>query len=180
MKNEYLVVLDRDGVINVDHGHVHSIDRFEFIDGIFEFCRIAIARDCMVVVATNQAGIARGLFTEGDFEKLNVWMLQSFLDQGVEISHVFYCPHHPDFSEGLRAGCQCRKPEPGMLIKALEFSSIQAENAVFIGDKNSDILAGKAANFGRTIKIGDPSSDASQNFSSIREMCEYSKLNWII
>jgi len=111
--------LDRDGIINVDHGYVHKIKDFEFVEGIFELCQKAQANGYSIFVITNQAGIARGYYQVDDFNILTKWMMDKFRNNGIEIIEVFYCPHH--FDNGVnefKIDCECRKPKPGMLIAA--------------------------------------------------------------
>ena len=144
--------LDRDGIINVDQGYVHKIADFEFVDGIFELCLRAIAKGYQIFVITNQAGIARGYYDIATFEKLSKWMVDEFAKKDVEITKVYYCPHHP--SKGVNefvSSCQCRKPEPGMILKAQQEFSINIEESTFIGDKISDMEA--ASNAGIECKI---------------------------
>lgn len=133
--------LDRDGVINVDKAYVFRIDDFEFIPGIFELCRKYRSEGYLIIVITNQAGIARGLYTEKDFEELTLWMTDQFRDRGIEIAKVYHCPHHPYFT----GPCDCRKPEPGMLLHAVRDFDLDISQCVLIGDKESDLEAGRRA-----------------------------------
>ncbi len=99
--------LDRDGTINVDHGYVHEIDNFEFIDGVIDAMRELKKMGFALVVVTNQSGIARGKFTEAQFETLTEWMDWSLADRDVDLDGIYYCPHHPqgsveEFRQGLR------------------------------------------------------------------------------
>lgn len=130
--------LDRDGVVNLDKHYVHKIEEFEFIDGVFQVCRYFKKLGYLIIVVTNQAGIARGYYSEDDFFKLNSWMIEQFFLENIVIDKVYYCPHHPDFS----GPCFCRKPNPGMLLSAKRRFNIDMFNSVLIGDKPSDILAG--------------------------------------
>ena len=134
--------LDRDGIINIDHGYVHKIEEFDFVDGIFTLCQKAQQLDYKIFVITNQAGIARGYYTIADFQKLTKWMVEQFAEQKVEITDVYFCPHHPDkgVNEYVQV-CHCRKPEPGMIIKAQKEHQIDLVNSVFVGDKGSDMAA---------------------------------------
>ncbi|MFT6693094.1 MAG: D-glycero-D-manno-heptose 1,7-bisphosphate phosphatase [Colwellia sp.] len=144
--------LDRDGIINIDHGYVHKIEDFEFIDGIFELCRLAIAKGYQIFVITNQAGIARGYYDQATFEALSQWMVNAFAEQAITIAKVYYCPHHP--IEGVNEfvmPCHCRKPEPGMIIQAQQEFSLTLAESVFIGDKVSDMQA--ASNAGIKFRI---------------------------
>jgi D-glycero-D-manno-heptose 1,7-bisphosphate phosphatase len=139
--------LDRDGVINIDFGHVHRIENFVFIDGIFDLCLAAQQKGYLIIVVTNQAGIGKGLYTEDEFMKLNSWMINQFKIKGVNISKTYYCPHKPEDE------CNCRKPNPGMILKATEEFNIKPSDSILIGDNISDILACNNAKIGRCVKI---------------------------
>ncbi len=129
--------LDRDGVINVEKDYLYKIEDFEFIDGIIELCHYYIHQDYLIIVVTNQSGIARGYYDEDDFNELTAWIISAFYERGVEITHVYHCPHHPDVS----GKCSCRKPNPGMLYDAKEEYDIDLENSILVGDKERDIEA---------------------------------------
>ncbi len=129
--------LDRDGVINVDTAYLHKIEDFKFIDGIFDLCRRCQKKGYLIVVVTNQSGIARGQYTEEDFETLTHWMVEQFGEAGIRVSGVYHCPHHPD----ITGACRCRKPEPGMLLDAAEDLNIDLANSLLVGDKERDIEA---------------------------------------
>lgn len=135
------IFLDRDGVINVDHGYVSNQDDFEFIEGVFEACRAFKEKGYLLVVVTNQSGIARGMFTEDDFMALTEWMDWNFADKGVDFDGIYFCPHHPD----ITGDCACRKPKPGMLLDAQRFLKIDMANSVMIGDKAGDLKAAQEA-----------------------------------
>jgi len=141
------VFLDRDGVINIEKAYLHTIEAFEFIDGVFEACRTWQQRGFTLFIVTNQSGIGRGYYTETDFEILTEWMLETFRRHGVTITQVYHCPHTPD------AGCSCRKPLPGMLLEAKEAYGIDMEASWMVGDKESDIEAARAAGIGHTILV---------------------------
>jgi D-glycero-D-manno-heptose 1,7-bisphosphate phosphatase len=141
--------LDRDGVINIDKNYVHKISDFEFVDGIFDFCKKYQDAGYLIIVITNQAGIAREYYGHDDFAKLTVWMTNQFKLQGIEIAKVYYCPHHPDFDKH----CNCRKPNPGMILDAKREFDIDLNNSVLIGDKPSDIGAGRSAGIEKLILI---------------------------
>jgi D-glycero-D-manno-heptose 1,7-bisphosphate phosphatase len=133
--------LDRDGVINVDKVHVYLEKDFEFSEGIFGLCRKYFDAGYIILVITNQAGIAKGLYTEADFLHLTEWMIDQFHNRGIVISKVYYCPHHPD----ITGDCECRKPRPGMILQAIEDFSLNISECVLIGDNESDIAAGRNA-----------------------------------
>ena len=129
--------LDRDGVINVEKNYLHTIEAFEFIEGIFALCRFFQAKGYQIIVVTNQSGIARGYYTEEDFNGLTAWMIDAFNHEDVKITAVYHCPHHPDIS----GECACRKPEPGMLLEAAKAYDIDLKSSLMIGDKERDIEA---------------------------------------
>lgn len=143
--------LDRDGTINIEKNYVYKIDAFKFQPGIFELIRKYQNDGFLIFIITNQSGIARGYFTEKDFHILNDWMLEQFRTNGIKISSVYYCPHHPE----ITGNCDCRKPLPGMILQAIKQYNISAVNSVLIGDKKRDILAGQNAGIGKNLYIQD-------------------------
>lgn len=148
--------LDRDGVINVDHGYVHRPDQFAFIDGIFDLCRQARDLGYLIVVVTNQAGIGRGFYTEQAFRDLTAWMKQRFADQGIDIAAVYFCPHHAEHGVGeYKRECERRKPNPGMLLDAAREHAIDLSRSLLIGDKESDVEAGLRTDLALTIRFGE-------------------------
>jgi D-glycero-D-manno-heptose 1,7-bisphosphate phosphatase len=146
--------LDRDGVINVEKDYLYKIEDFEFVDGIFELCKYYQKLGFIIVVVTNQSGIARKYYTENDFEKLTSWMLQKFLHNGIEIKKVYHCSHHPE----ITGECSCRKPNPGMLLQAAKDLNIDLKNSVMVGDKQRDILAGLNAGLSTTYLFDETKS----------------------
>jgi D-glycero-D-manno-heptose 1,7-bisphosphate phosphatase len=133
--------IDRDGVINIDKVHVFLRKDFEFTPGIFDLCRSYLDKGFLIIVITNQAGIAKGIYSENDFLKLTDWMIREFKNKGITISKVYHCPHHPDFT----GQCECRKPKPGMILKAEKEFDLDLSASVLIGDKESDLQAGRSA-----------------------------------
>ena len=129
--------LDRDGVINIEKDYLYKIEDFEFIDGLFDLCKYYQELGYLIIVVTNQSGIARKYYSEADFTKLTDWMLHVFHENSIEISHVYHCPHHPD----INGSCICRKPEPGMILQAQKEFDIDLSNSIMIGDKERDIEA---------------------------------------
>lgn len=146
--------LDRDGVLNVDHGHVHARPRFDWIDGAARAVKRLTDLGYLIVVATNQSGIARGLYDDATFRALSDWMVGELARAGGRIDAVYYCPHHPTEGQGeLRRVCACRKPAPGLLTAALADYRIDAARSFFIGDKDTDMQAAAAAGV-RGLKFG--------------------------
>lgn len=148
------VFLDRDGVINVDHGYVHDEHDFEFIDGVFDAARKLQAKGYLLVLVTNQSGIARGKFSEDRFLSLTQWMDWNFEDNGVAFDGIYYCPHHAEFGVGeYKQDCDCRKPKPGMFLSARDFLNIDMSNSAMVGDKAEDLMAADAAGIGTKILV---------------------------
>lgn len=135
--------LDRDGVINVNHGYVHKTEDFEFVDGIFDICRFAQERGYLLIVVTNQAGIGRGYYTEDTFHELTAWMCKQFESHGITLTKVYWCPDHPEHGIGIyKRESEFRKPAPGMILQACREFNIDPSESILVGDKPSDIKAG--------------------------------------
>ncbi|MDG5816940.1 HAD family hydrolase [Chitinispirillales bacterium ANBcel5] len=131
--------LDRDGVINLDCGYPHKPEHIRFRDGIFELCKKALQHNYLIIVVTNQAGIARGYFKESDVEGLHEWMKLQFRSRGVIITDFYYCPYHPSATlQSYRKDSTFRKPGPGMILQAACEHNIDIERSIMIGDKESD------------------------------------------
>lgn len=186
--NSKAIFLDRDGVINVEKNYVGSVSDFEFQTEIFQLCRLFQEKGFLIIIITNQAGIAKGLYSLIDFEKLNDWMISRFKEEGISVSETFYCPHHPDaLIPELSIECNCRKPKPGMILKASKKYNIELNESILIGDKESDILAGINSGIPRNFMIkSHPNEDyskktfATQVFNNLSEMLYFFRLNFII
>jgi D-glycero-D-manno-heptose 1,7-bisphosphate phosphatase len=161
--------LDRDGVINLDRGHVHRPDQFEFVPGIFELARFwtnELRRP--IVVVTNQSGIGRGYFDESAYADLTRWMCDCFEAERTAITRVYHCPYHPlDGIGAYRCDHPWRKPKPGMLLQAVSDLGLDPARCTILGDKMSDMEAGAAAGIGlrvligpRDAKTGEPAHEA--------------------
>jgi D-glycero-D-manno-heptose 1,7-bisphosphate phosphatase len=146
--------LDRDGVINVDTGYVYRWEDFQFIPGAIEGMRRLHQAGYALVVITNQSGIARGYYSEKDFEALSTKMCAYLAEQGCPITAVYHCPHLPSGSVApYNRECECRKPMPGMIQRACSEWHFMAEESLLIGDKPSDMQAGRAANIGQVFLV---------------------------
>ncbi|SON49434.1 D-glycero-beta-D-manno-heptose 1,7-bisphosphate 7-phosphatase [Vibrio tapetis] len=164
------VFLDRDGVINVDHGYVHDEHDFEYVEGVFEAAKKFQDMGFMLVLVTNQSGIARGMFSEDRFLSLTQWMDWNFADNGVELDGIYYCPHHPEHGVGkYKQDCDCRKPKPGMFLSAQEFLDIDMAKSVMIGDKAEDMMAADAAGVGTKILVrtGKPITEIGESLATV-------------
>ena len=141
------IFLDRDGVINHEVNYLHKISEFKFINGIFESCLNFQELGYQIIIVTNQSGIARGYYKESDYEKLTQWMLGQFNKHNVNILNVFHCPHGPESS------CDCRKPKPGMFLKAKNQYDIDMGKSWMIGDSEVDISAAASCGIENTILV---------------------------
>lgn len=148
------VILDRDGIINKDGSYLYRSEDFYFLDGIFSFCRAAQQKGYLLIIATNQSGIARGYYTEDDFKRLNDWMCSQFEEHGVTISRIYYCPFHPANGVGkYKMDSYDRKPKPGMIFKARDEFDLDLQNCIVIGDRDSDMEAGRNAGVGTLLLL---------------------------
>jgi len=146
------IFLDRDGVINIDTHYVHKIEDFKFCKGIFNCCHYLQSLRYLLIIITNQSGIDRGYYTHNDFKVLTEWMLSKFKENGVTITDVYYCPDTPE------QATKFRKPNPGMILKAQEKYNINLKDSWLIGDKLTDIEAGKNANIPNLILLSEKES----------------------
>ena len=147
--------LDRDGTINVDYGYVYQPEKFELIEGIVELCQQAQKKGYLIIVITNQSGIARGYYTDDDFQKINQHMIKLFAEKGVKITDVFYCPE----LSGSR-----RKPECGMFLEARDKYNIDMAQSISVGDKERDVVAGQKAGVGMNFLFN------GDNFNQLKEV----------
>ncbi|MBN2036092.1 MAG: HAD family hydrolase [Chitinispirillaceae bacterium] len=131
--------IDRDGIINEDTGYPHLPEQIRFRPGIFDLCRSAMNKGYLLIVITNQAGVAKGKFPEEDVKALHVWMKEQFKERGIDIAGTYYCPHHKDgVVPGYGIDCNCRKPKPGMIEQAILDFAIDVSASLVVGDKLSD------------------------------------------
>lgn len=148
IKNKALF-LDRDGTLNIEKKYVFKIEDFEFTDGIVELIKSYQDQNFLIIIVSNQSGIARGYYSENDYQILTKWMINKLKTYGINVAKVYHCPHHPDYT----GECDCRKPKPGMILKAIHEFNINPSESVLIGDKKSDILAGQNAGIAKNIFI---------------------------
>lgn len=134
------IFLDRDGVINKEKGYVVRLEDFVFTDNIFSSLEKLQKAGFMFVVITNQSGIAKGLYRHEDVEVIHNYLLKTMKENGISIAEIYYCPHHPDVEP-----CICRKPDSGMIEKAIARFNIDVTKSWFIGDKERDMQAAEKA-----------------------------------
>ena len=137
---------DRDGVLNIDHGYVGDVSRFELIEGAAQAIRLCREAGYLVFVVTNQSGVARGLFEEEDVKALHDHMRAQLAAKGAAIDDIRYCPHHPEAKrERYRKDCSWRKPGTGMILDIARHWPLDLARSFLVGDKASDMEAARAA-----------------------------------
>lgn len=141
------LLLDRDGIVNVDHGFVYRIEDFAFVPGIFDLVREAARRDMPIAIVTNQSGIGRGLYAEADFAVLTAWMRHRFAEAGAPIAAVYHAPEAPAQASPRR------KPGPGMVLEAARDLGLDLGLSVMVGDRASDMQAARAAGVGYRLLV---------------------------
>lgn len=136
------VFLDRDGVLNQEMGdYVCRIEDFHILEYNIEALKQLQDKGYLLIVATNQGGLAKGWYTEQQLSEMHQKLRETFNAGGVELTDIYYCPHHPDYT----GECDCRKPKPGLLLRAIEKYNIDPSKSYFIGDRERDVEAGTAA-----------------------------------
>lgn len=150
------IFLDRDGVINKDYGYVGKISDFEFLPKVVTSLAKLKAQGWLLVLVTNQSGIARGMYTEADFWTLTEYMQGELAKEQAEFDKVYFCPHHPDAKvEAYRKECDCRKPKPGMFLQAARDLDLDLASSIMVGDHASDLVAASAAGIKKLVLVGE-------------------------
>ena len=143
---KWTLFLDRDGVINKDLGYVHSFKDFEFLPGFINSLKRLSKFNIDIFIITNQSGIARGYFTEDDFNNFMFSLHKRLLNENILVKKTFYCPHHEDgVIKKYSIKCDCRKPKPGLINRAIDEFNIDKKKSIFIGDKLTDMAAAESA-----------------------------------
>lgn len=159
--SEAVVFLDRDGTLNVEKDYVYRYDDWEWISGVFEGLRKLVGLGFRLVVVSNQSGVARGYYTVSDVLALHSKVAADLQREGISVAGFYFCPHGPE------EGCACRKPRPGLLLKAQRDLKIDFSRSYMIGDKLVDVEAAHAAGvqpilvgtgYGMNEKVSLPSS----------------------
>ncbi|MDD2957059.1 MAG: D-glycero-beta-D-manno-heptose 1,7-bisphosphate 7-phosphatase [Lachnospiraceae bacterium] len=142
--SEKVVFLDRDGTINIEKNYLYKTEDFQFVPGAPQAIARLNTSGYKVIVITNQAGVARGYYTEADVLRLNAYINHKLAAYKGHIDDFYYCPHHPIAGVGkYKIECNCRKPKIGLFLEAEEKYSIDKNKSWMIGDNKGDILAGK-------------------------------------
>ncbi len=172
--------LDRDGVVNEEIGYLHRAEEVRFVDGIFSLCRTAMGLGYKLIVVTNQAGIARGYYTEADFHSLMAWMREALLAESVELDAVYFCPFHPEHGVGeYKREHEDRKPGTGMLRRGASDLGISLAESVLVGDRCSDIAAANAAGLRQAFLItGTEAAECGGEYLRVDSLAEVEQ--WLV
>lgn len=142
----HAVFFDRDGTLNVDIHYLHTPEDFQWMPDAREAIRYANDQGYLAIIITNQSGVARGYYPESDIFRVYDWMNEELAKIGAHLDGIYYCPHHPQGSvPAYTMDCDCRKPKPGLLLRAIKEHSIDPKASVFIGDSDSDIVCAERA-----------------------------------
>ncbi len=138
--------LDRDGTLIKEVNYLTTIDQLAMLDGSIEALRLAHAAGMATVLITNQSAVARGMLTETELQRIHHHLSRLIVEKGGVLDGVYYCPHHPEGSvAGYAAPCQCRKPQPGLLLAAARELGLNLSKSLMVGDSLKDVEAGRKA-----------------------------------
>jgi D-glycero-D-manno-heptose 1,7-bisphosphate phosphatase len=177
------IFLDRDGVITVDRGYTHRVADFAFVPGSAQAMKLLQSAGWRLVVVTNQSGIARGLFTTDDYQRFTDRLHRELAAAGVRLDAIHHCPHLPDATVAeYRLDCNCRKPGPGMLLRAARELSLDLAASVMVGDRLTDVQAGRAAGVGHCVLVrgghGFESHEAGQADAVFEDLAAFARA-WV-
>ncbi len=147
VQKQKAIFLDRDGTINEEMGYINHPDRFKIFPFAAESIKIFNQSGFLVIIVTNQSGIARGYYTEDLVKNLHNHLMMEMQSKGARIDAIYYCPHHP--TDGLaeyRKNCDCRKPKPGLILRAIQEHDISLTSSFAIGDRYQDIIMARQLN----------------------------------
>ena len=179
---ERAVFLDRDGTIIEDVGYLDDCSRIKFLPGAVEFIRLLNKSGYKVIVVTNQAGVAKGYFSEEKLQEINARLLAIISGLGAHINKIYYCPHHIEGTvEEYKKECSWRKPNPGMIKEAAREYDLDMANSFMIGDKISDIEAGYRAGCRTILLTGQGRADAAWDVTKADHVAAslYDAVLWI-
>jgi D-glycero-D-manno-heptose 1,7-bisphosphate phosphatase len=178
--SERALFLDRDGVVNEEVGYLYRAEEVRFVDGIFSLCRTAAGLGYRLIVVTNQAGIARGYYSEADFEVLMEFMRGELHAEGVELDAVYYCPFHPEHGVGqYKQEHEDRKPGTGMLRRGAREFGVELNESVLVGDRCSDVGAANAAGLRQAFLIGETEAgECGGNYLKVESLAEVER--WLV
>ena len=181
---ERAVFLDRDGTIIEDVGYPHERSKIKFLPRVSKAIKLLNENGFKVIVITNQAGVARGYFTEETVREINRYVQESLAKQGAFIDMIYYCPHHIEgIIEEYSKECYCRKPNPGMIEQAVLEFGIDLKNSFIIGDKISDIEAGQRAECKTILLAGENHLNNERKITLISDHAApdlYEAVKWLV
>jgi D-glycero-D-manno-heptose 1,7-bisphosphate phosphatase len=164
------LLLDRDGVINIDRGYVGRIEQFTFMPGIFPFLRAAQDRGWRLAILTNQSGVARGLYTVADYETLTAWMLNEFRHEGITIDDTLACFEHKEGNiPAFARESFWRKPNPGMVLEAVQRMHIDPARSAFLGDHIRDMQAARTGGIGTCLYLSQDTPQQELDAMTVRD-----------
>ena len=167
MRQGEAIFLDRDGVINVDYGHVGSIERFEFCEGAISAMKTLYSMGYDLFVVTNQSGIFRSYYSEEDFHNVMKFLIKNLAKEGISLTDYSFCPH------GSQENCDCRKPMPKMVLDLANDYKVNLQRSIMVGDNCTDIECAKRAGVGLKILIGTEIRSCKANpdytFASLKD-----------
>jgi len=172
--------LDRDGVVNEEVGYLHCAEEVRFVDGIFSLCRTAMGLGYRLIVVTNQAGIARGYYSEADFHALMTFMRAKLREERVELDAVYFCPFHPEHGVGeYKREHEDRKPGTGMLRQGVAQFGLDLDESVMVGDRCSDVAAANAAGLRQAFLIrGTEVNGCDGEYLTVKSLAEVE--SWLV
>ncbi|MEI9981066.1 MAG: HAD family hydrolase [Edaphobacter sp.] len=172
--------LDRDGVVNEEVGYLHRAEEVRFVEGIFSLCRTAAGLGYRLIVVTNQAGIARGYYSEADFEVLMEFMRTEMRAERVELDAVYYCPFHPEHGVGkYKREHEDRKPGTGMLRRGARELGVELSESVLVGDRCSDVAAANGAGLRQAFLMsGTELKECGGEFVAVDSLAEVER--WLV
>ena len=140
------IFFDRDGTLNVDVDYLYRIEDFQWIDGAVDAIKFCNQNNYLAIVVTNQSGVARGMYSEDDVNRLHAWMNEELSKFGAHIDAFYFCPHHPRGTvKKYAVECECRKPRPQLILDAINRFNIDRSQSLMIGDKPRDVESGTNA-----------------------------------
>jgi D-glycero-D-manno-heptose 1,7-bisphosphate phosphatase len=165
--------LDRDGVINEEIGYLVHAKDVRFMPGLFALCKTAQTLGYKLIVVTNQAGIARGYYTEEQYQAVMQWMRERLGREGITLNAVYHCPDHPDFPHIRKCDEDWRKPGPGMLLAAAREFALDMAESIYVGDRCTDVGAGNAAKVGQMFLLrGVETAECAGEYALVTELQE--------
>ncbi len=152
MEENKFILFDRDGVINIEKSYLYKIEDFEYETGVIEGLKKLKKLGYRFLIITNQAGIAKGYYTEGDYLKLEKFIMDDLENRGIKIEKTYYCPHHPEGKGIYHKECECRKPNIGNFLKAINEFFIDVEKSFMVGDRITDLIPAEKLGF-KTVMV---------------------------